>query len=543
MAAASSFPAPQVHFFEQLLQQQPEHIQALKYLGNHAAQQQQTELALGYFERLYPLSPTDLEVLIALVNLHKRQHHYAQSLGYLKQGLAHHAENPWMHYCAALFWQDIGDMEKAIATLLPAAQAIHSSTWSFDSLLMAAYSLPQITPEQFQTWHRQWEQRFAVPLYPQQLRYPNTPNPERRLRVGYLGADFKRHSAVHVYFSVFAQADREQFELFLYDSSPGSDDIAQWFQHQAGHWHNVMGWSDEQVASQINQDHIDILMDLSCHTHGHRLLTLARRPAPIQVTGLGFAATTGLQAIQYRIADPISLPDSHRKYHTETIVDMSCWSRLTPALLPAGLPNKPPPMLQRGYPTFGYGNTLNKLNVPLLQLWVKLLQPLPDARLHLKANGLDTPWLQHFWQQRWQQLGGNPQQLIFSGGTDYAGHLAFYQDVDVVLDPFPYNGSLSTLEALWMGRPVVTFANGLGTHSGKAHLTYLGYPDWVATSPEDYCTKAFNWVAQPEKLTHLSQTLRTQLRESILCDGTRMAREVEAIYRELWQIWCQQPTI
>jgi predicted O-linked N-acetylglucosamine transferase (SPINDLY family) len=305
------------------------------------------------------------------------------------------------------------------------------------------------------------------------------------------------------------------------------------------HWRPTAGLSDEQLAAQVRSDGIDLLVDLAGHTAGNRLLTFARRPAPVLVSYLGYPGTTGLEAIGYRLADTVTDPPEEPAFYAEELVRLPgafcCYA--PPAALPP--PGAAPPSRTSGLVTFGSLHKLEKLNERVVDLWCQVLQAVPGSRLLLCRHTLDgttAAW----WVRQVAARGLAPRRLV-PRRVEAVGmaHLAAYADIDVALDPFPWNGHATACEALWMGVPVVALRGP--RHASRmvaSVLTAVGLTELIAETPEEYCRLAVALAADEAQRAELRRTLRERLQTSPLCDGATFTRGLEAAYRQLWRRWC-----
>jgi predicted O-linked N-acetylglucosamine transferase (SPINDLY family) len=314
------------------------------------------------------------------------------------------------------------------------------------------------------------------------------------------------------------------------------DPLTETIKDMADHWCASAGLSDSELADQIRADRIDILIDLQVHGGDNRLLVFARKPAPVQLTMIGVPATTGLSTIDYRFTDSyLDPPASGDGDYTEQPIRLSHSYWCYP--LPAGVPPVAAlPALENGFVTFGCLNLLVKLSQPALELWVQVLRALPDARLliladpgsHLKA--VRAPF---------KQAGIADERIAFLPITDRGEYFAYYHQLDLGLDPFPYNGHTSTLDALWMGVPVVTLAGRTAVgRGGLSILSNAGLTELVAHTASEYVAIAVDWARHPERLAALRAQLRARMLASPLADAKLYAAEVEAAFRQMWQRWC-----
>jgi predicted O-linked N-acetylglucosamine transferase (SPINDLY family) len=364
----------------------------------------------------------------------------------------------------------------------------------------------------------------------------NSPEPGRRLRVAFLSPDLRGHSVAYFVEPLLAHLDREQFEIVLYHDHYSIDATSERLRQGAAIWRHFSGWSDGAVEEAIRADAPDVLVDLAGHTGFNRLELFARRLAPVQMTYLGYPATTGLSAMDYRLTDAVADPVGETDHlHTESLV------RFAPtAWAYAPSPEAPEPALPpglRGEPvTFGSFNAISKVSGSTLALWRELLAAMPEARLVIKSSGLDPErYARHL------AAAGLPLERIELLGMtpEVPAHLACYAKMDVALDPFPYNGTTTTCEALWMGVPVVTLAGDRHVaRVGASLLTAISHPEWVAQSREEYIRIALGLARDRAGRRQLRTGLREELRASPLLAHARQAERFGAAVRACWAEWC-----
>jgi len=366
-------------------------------------------------------------------------------------------------------------------------------------------------------------------------------NPDRRLRIGYLSPDFRKHSVAYFLHGLLAAHDRQQVEVFCYVANTTRDEMTERLNALADEWRDISHLTDDEAACRIVQDRIDIMVDLAGYTTGHRLGVLARRPAPVQITYLGYPSTTGLSAIDFRftdaIADPPGLTDA---WYTERLL------RLPRVFLAYTPPEAPEvhmlPSLRGQALTFGSFNVIHKLSNQTLDMWAQLLVAVPDSRLLLKTASFSDAEVRDRFHRLFAERGISSERLDLRGfEKETKNHLAVYHDVDIALDTFPYNGTTTTCEALYMGVPVVTLAGE--THAarvGASLLHALKLEHLVATSPDAFVETAKRLAANPAELATLRQSLRQRMTNSPLMDNASLARVIEAAYRQAWQEACRR---
>jgi protein O-GlcNAc transferase len=328
-------------------------------------------------------------------------------------------------------------------------------------------------------------------------------------------------------------------EVFCYSNNTKIDHVTERLRAAADDWLTIAGLSDGEACALIARDRIDILVDLSGHTGRNRLPLFALRPAPVQISWLGYPGTTGLPAIDYLIMDKYAVSPGEESYYTEAVVRLPhgrcCYSPPDYAPLPVD-----PPSLRRGFVTFGSFNNVSKIGPEVIELWAAVLQAIPNSRLLFKWRSLDDAATRRRFSNAFISAGVPPHQIEFQGSVHrHSESIAQYGEVDIALDPFPFSGCTTTCESFWMGIPVVTFP---GEKSASRHVLgsfdYLGLGDCIARSAQDYVERASALASNPARLTSLRHSLRERMAASPLCDGTRFAAALECAYEIMWGRWC-----
>jgi protein O-GlcNAc transferase len=440
--------------------------------------------------------------------------------------------------------KDLGDLAKALESYRKAMALNPGMVIAHSNLLMVQNYLSEQPPEELLEEARRFGETVSR-LAPAPAPLTNSAVIDRCLRVGIVSADLSAHPVGYFVESVLAALATEtsgRMELFAYANSRESDVVTARIKSHLQGWHVVTDLSDASLAQRIRDDHIDILVDLSGHTGGNRLAVFAWRAAPVQVSWLGYFATTGVAAIDYLIADPWTLPPHLESHFTEEILRLP-QTRLcfTPPAL--ALNTNPLPALANGYVTFACFNALPKMNDSVVALWARVLRAVPRSRLHLMASQLNEASNRQTTLERFMAHGIEAQRLIIQGPVPRAKYLETYHRVDFALDPFPYTGGTTTAEALWMGVPVLTLAgNTFLSRQGVGLLMNAGLPEWVANDADDYVTRAVAHAGDLQKLSGLRAGLRSQVLASPIFDAPRFARHFEAVLRSAWRTWCEQTT-
>ena len=379
----------------------------------------------------------------------------------------------------------------------------------------------------------------ARPLAKQVRAYENTRDSERRLRVGYVSADFFTHPAAYFFEPLLAAHDRTNLEIFCYSAGARSDETTNRLREIAGAWRSIVGMNDETVARIIEADAIDILVDLSGHTAGNRLLVFARKPAPVQATYLGSLTTTGLTAIDYKLTDRFLTPDGTAERFSEELVRLPhCFVCYQP---PHGAPPVAAlPSSKGGRVTFGSFNNLTKVMPEVVALWSRILRALPETKIILKDRTLADPAQCARYLGLFAENGVEAGRVELLPRTTMADYLAVYDRVDIAFDPFPYNGCTTTCDALWMGVPVITLAGAMSySRFGVSLLSNLGLDELIAATPDKYVEKAVALANDRKRLMVLRSELRSRMAASPLCDAKAFAKGIEEAYRRMWRRWCK----
>jgi predicted O-linked N-acetylglucosamine transferase (SPINDLY family) len=519
----------------------PGYAEAHNDLGNTLKDRGDLNAAIAAYRKAISLAP-DFSAA------HSNLGNALKSIGLLDEALASHRQavalkptDADVHYNLGSVLEDQGLVDDAIpeyrrAIALSPNHHIARSNLIFAMQLHPDYDAPTIAEE-----HRRWNDQHAEPLREFIHSHSNDANPNRRLRIGYVSPDFREHSVSRFLLPLLTHHDKNQVEVFGYSHVSRPDEITVLIRSHVDQWRSVSRLSDPQLAEQIRRDQIDILVDLAGHTGDNRLLIFARKPAPIQATWLGYPNTTGLAAMDYRLTDALADPPG--------ISDALCSERLIRLPETAWCfeaPTENLPLAEKTQTaampiTFGSFNNFSKITTPMLELWVELLRSTPGSRLVIKARALGCESTGRRVRQTMEALGVTSDRLELHGWRkSHEDHLASYRQINIALDTFPYHGTTTTCEALWMGVPVITLAGH--THIsrvGVSLLTNMGLPELIAENSQDYIKIAVELSNNLPQLSHLHSTLRRRMQQSSLMDAPRFARNIEAAYRRMWHTWCR----
>lgn len=480
-----------------LLQDRPDFVAAYAVLVEIHCRQGRAEVALAQCRAALERLPGRRELVCAVGFALRHLGRTRELVAHYQDALARDPDFPEAASNLANACADLGRLREAAEQYARALTLAPHYADSHSSLLMLSNYLPGLSPDEIAARHFEYARRHETPLIPLRRPHGNVPDPERRLRIGYVSSDFRIHAVACFIEPVLRCHDRSRFEVYCYANSLTEDDMTRRLQGLADGWRNIVRLSDDEVADLIRRDAIDILIDLNGHTGGNRLLVFARKPAPVQVTWIGYPNTTGLAAIDYRLTDARVDPPGHgEQRHSEALVRLpGAFSCYEPPGFEAGI--GPLPRDGNGYVTFGSFNNLSKISDEVIALWARILARLPDARLIIKTGALDDSDRAEEVRAAFLAQADVASRLELIGHSAGAeAHFDHYNRIDIALDPFPYNGTTTTCDALWMGVPVVVLeGDSHVSRVGVSQLGHLGLAELVARDAGGTSTWPANWPA------------------------------------------------
>lgn len=430
------------------------------------------------------------------------------------------------------------ETEEAVRWYVRAMETKPTCVNAHSSLLFALCANAATTPERLIEAHRGWAQ-MHVSRVSRRSHWPQPGDGERRLRVGFVSGDFCDHPVRFFITPILRGLDRARFDVVCYSNTRFSDSATQQLRSLAGEWHDIVQTGDDELAALIDDHRIDILVDLSGHTRYNRLPLFARKPAPVQVSYLGYLGTTGLDEIDYWITDWTVHPADTAERTTEKIWRLSrCWVAYEP---PADIPEARP--REEGNPfTFAVFNSLQKLGEPSARLWARALDAVPGSRLLIKSQGLDHPAEREVMTRRLAQAGISSDRVTLLGRIP--SRREFFQlfgKADVALDTTPWSGGTTTAETLWMGVPVITLPGALMPSRMSASMLHsVGLDDLIARDEQEFGRIAAELAGDGERRARLRLELRGRVAASPLGDGPDLAQAMGDAFREMWRLWCRK---
>ncbi len=531
--------------FLEALRKKPDFADAHNNLGNIQTNQRKFAEAVASFHRALELRPDFFAAHNNLGIVLRETGNFTEAIASYRRALELTPNSPDVYNNLGIALKEQGEIDEAVACHRRALEIKPDCVAAHSNLLLALQYRPGVTPAGLAEAHAEYDRMYAAPLRtacrPQDNVRERTLFDEgpRPLRVGFVSPDFGRHPVGYLLVRALENLDRGRCETVCYSDRLMQDDLATRFHAAAATWRDVVGVSDEQLAEQIRADRIDVLFDLAGHTARNRLLVFARRPAPIQITWLGYEGTTGLEAMNYILADRHTIPAGKESSYREQVLRMPdgyvCYDP------PAAAPEPGPlPAVENGFVRFGSFNNLAKINAGVVEVWAKILRRVPQSRLMLKYFGLGEGSVRDRYLGMFTALGVDAARIELSLPSGYAQYLAAFGEVDIALDPFPFGGGVTTCDGLWMGVPVVTCpGETFASRHGLSYLANVGLTETVAGDFDEYVEIAVGLAGDLPRLAAMRAGLRGRMAALPLCDGKRFAANFAEILREVWRESCE----
>ena len=528
--------------FRKALAHQPDSAEAHNNIGGVLMLRGRFEEAAQHYQSAIDLKPDVADTYINMSNaLLKQRTGIEKAIAFHKSGLEKNPDHVELHNSLGTLWQRVGQFDRAMAEYRETLKIQPTHIRAQRNLATLTNYDPRFDLSAIFDEHVKCGQLYAS-TFIQERTHANTPDPVRRIRIGYVSPDLRKHSVAYFLEPLLDAHNKDNVETFCYSDAQSPDSTTARLKSLSHNWRNIYNISDEKVVEMVKADGIDILVDLAGYTTNNRLSVFARKPAPIQVTYLGYPNTTGLPAMDYRLtdawADPIGLTE---RYHTEALVHLPhgflCYR---PG--PASPDVTPLPARAANHVTFGSFNNLTKVTPQVVAVWSSILKAVPHSRLVLKSDGLSDEKAREDYAALFAEQGVVLDRVDLLASLPSAEeHLAVYGQVDIALDPFPYNGTTTTCEALWMGIPVIILAGQ--SHAGRVGvslLSQIGFAEYIAADLEEYVSIAATLANDLDRLADLRSSLRATMVNSSLCDAAAFVHDLEEAYRHMWHVWCNQ---
>jgi len=525
--------AEAIQWYQKAVALRPAYPEACNNMGNAFNDQGQFAEAVACLKRAVTQRPDFTEAYYNLGNALHGMVRLEEAIVSYERALELRPDYPEAYNNIGIVFKDCGHLGKAIECYKKSLALKPDFSKAHSDLLFAMNYDPSMGPKEISLESLNWWHRHGEP--DANKFHHKGHDPYGRLRIGYVSPDFRRHSVSYFFLPLLMAHNRNEVEVFCYAEVNRSDAMTDRIKGLADHWRSTVGWGDDAMARRIYEDRIDILVDLAGHTANNRLPVFARKPAPVQVTWLGYPGTTGMPVMDYRFTDDIADPEGDGDvYYRETLVRIEngflCYQP------PDGAPDVArPPVLESGGITFGSFNNLPKLNKRVIEVWSRILWQVPGSSLLLKSRQLADESTRRRYLDLFLQNRIFPDRIKMLPQTaSVREHLSWYHRVDIGLDPFPYNGTTTTCEALWMGVPVVTLrGTSHPSRVGASILTRVGLKELVAETEDGYIRRSTDLARDPDRLKALREGMRRRMKGAYLCDAGSFARSVEGAYRKL----------
>ncbi len=514
--------------YERAIQLRPDYAEALSNYGNILVDLGALDKAVETLQAAIGYKETYAPAYNNLAIARQRQGKYGEAQDVLRRAIHLDPEfaDPYTNLAEVL--KETGQADAAIVYYEKSMALAPNRASSHSNYLYALNNLDGVAAEFVAGAHRQWNDRH-VPMPVPACRQPVVSH--AKLRIGYVSPDFRRHSVSYFMRPLIANHDRQAFEIYCYSNGHIEDEVTTVLKNSADHWRSIFGVSDGDATALIGTDEIDILVDLSGHTMGNRLSLFGQKPAPVQVSYLGYPATTGLAAMDYRLTDAWADPvGKTERFHSEKLM------RIAGGFLCFQPPDDAPPVgelpsLKNRYVTFGSANNLAKLTVPVIAAWAAILRRVPDAKLLLKGKAFADDRTRDSFMDAFAAYGVAADRLVLRPWITETSALSIYNEMDIALDPFPYNGTTTLCETHWMGVPTVVLEGQW--HAARVGLSLnaiIGHPELTAPDMESYIQLAEDLSDDADRLQWYRRNLRADMKTSRLCNGSDFARAIEDVY-------------
>jgi len=477
-------------------------------------------------------------ILNKLASICRRTGRQCQAAEYRKEAVAKDPENLGYQVNLATDMVHLGSAQQGVDMLREIVEKDPSNIDTHSKLLFYLHYLPTPDPQMLFDEHKKWGQ-IHTPISLAKTVHDNDPDPDRKLRIGYISPDFRMHSVAYNFDAFLTGRNRKAVEVYGYGHVKQPDAFTEYFKKTFDHYRDVNQMEDKQVAQLIEQDKIDILVEVGGHGTEGRLRIMAYKPAPIQVD-YGGINTTGIEQIDYRMTDELIDPPHLHKYYVEKSICLPT-SLICYRPPDCDIPLEKPPVVKNGYITFGSFNNNTKVNEFTISLWAQVLKANPGSRFVMKFPGADEKQLTDLYLNHFGKFGITPDRIDFYGWKSPVEHLKLYNQVDIVLDTFPFNGCVTTLEGLWMGVPIISLVgeNSLLSRSGLTILSRLEMEFFAVSNSDEFVKKATALANNIESLEKIRASMRQRMLSSSLCDAKAYASGIENAYRKMWHKWCR----
>lgn len=512
----------------------PENCYFYFQLGKLYTTQRQFDKALAQFLKAFELNKQFKEIYLNLTHVYAEKHEYVTALDYAREGLKKYPDYAKLYNNIAFILRALGDIEGAFRYQEISVDKNPKDFSLFSNHLFYLSQSPSVSPEEFIEKAKEYGRRVSQGIKPYET-WPALTSKEK-LRIGFVSGDFRNHPVSFFLENWLGLIDKDKFELVAYYNFYQNDEKTLSLHSMFSEWYPITALSDAELAEKIHNDRINILIDIAGHSAHNRLPAFAWKPAPVQISWIGFPTSTGLSQIDYMLPNREMSPPEFDHHYVE-----KQW------YLPSAGCLKPPevdievnelPALKNGYITFGSFHSVTKLTDQVLETWSEILKRVPDSKIFFKCKELKETKTQEELTTKLFNLGITQDRILLEGPCDLKDYFAAYHSIDIGLDPFPYNSGTVGYHSVWMGVPFIALAGDrLLSRVGYSTMSLVGLNRYTASTIEEYINTAVDAVSDSDALNKVRQTLRQISLESGLYDGKKMASDLETAFEDMWQLF------
>jgi predicted O-linked N-acetylglucosamine transferase (SPINDLY family) len=513
-------------------------ISELLVKAYNAFQQKNILKAHDYFLRALKRDSKNATIHSNIGTCYIEMKQWQKAFEHFQTGLALDSNHAGIHTNLSQAYRLIGHMPEAVAHIKKVIDLESGSTVAQSNLLLYLNYCSDVSSDELYYYHRKWGNTFSI-TPKNQLNFSNFPDPDRPIRLAYISPDFRGHSVGYFIEPALMQYHPGQFEIYCYAHVPTPDQTTVKIQKHVNKFTMIHTMDDQQVASQIQKDGIDILVDLAGHTANSRIRVMTYQAAPIQINYLGYPTTSGLKHIDYRLTDAVIDPNgTSDSYYTEKLIHIDpCFFCLSS--LGNKLPVSPTPALHNKKICFGAFHNTSKVNEIIIQLWSKVLLQIPESKILLQASAYDDPDIVRYFQTCFEKYGIKNHRVVCIGTLPFEQYLKLHHQIDIMLDTQPWTGHTTSCHSLWMGVPILTLS-GIrhASRIGQRLILALDLPEWIARDHHDFVKKAVHLTKHLNELNTLRQSMRHRIIESGISNRSQYVHSLENTFRQLWVSWC-----
>ena len=522
-----------IQLLNQAILIQPNHAQSHNNLGVVFGELGEVKKAISCYQKAISIQPDYADAHYNLGNVLDKLNKHQEAIICYEKVIQINPNYVAAHYNQGNALKELGEFKKAISCYQKAINSKHNYAPAYNNILFTLLYMEKTDSKYYLSKIKEFRSSLKPINDDLLLKYQFNIKP-KKLRIGFVSGDFREHPVGFFLLDTLNHLKNNDLELIAYSNSQIEDSLSIKLKSHFTIWHEIASQSNMDVINKIRKDGIHVLVDLSGHSEKNRLPIFINKPAPVQVSWVGYPGSTGIPEIDYLIGDPFVTPENMNGHFTEKIFRLpSMWVCFSEPDFDVRISD--PPVIKNGYVTFGSFNNLSKINDKVISLWSKILKSSPKSKIFLKTKQLDDSYLKEKIISKFKENGINLNSIILEGSSSRSKLLNSYNKVDIVLDPFPYSGGVTSLEAIWMGVPVLTKKGfRFVSHTTESINHNSGMSDWVANDENEYVKKAIKFSTDLELLTEINKNLRRPALKSPLFNSTLFAKQLNNAFWEMW---------